>query len=290
MEMAEQTGLSGSNHHHRRTSRTGISPTDETSHRRVLGLASTPPWLTGTVAPSLSPVRPSALPSVCSAARRSARASVAHILGELVPLSASRRRVTPRLTRVRLVAGANAVARAGKAVAAGLWPAIEELDFSHCRANASQFADLARGMSDGLVPRLRALNWDDQSCIRKRAVDDVLLEALARGRCPLVERLSFTGNHFCPEYRIDRLFDALRACPLLRELRMDCSRTPQSELRALTRALVAGHCPRLELLFVRATAPHCPADDVCLKALRSAAASRSPPVKLESSIKTRLED
>ncbi|CAM9521291.1 unnamed protein product [Hapterophycus canaliculatus] len=215
---------------------------------------------------------------------------LAHILGELVPRSAKRRRVAPRLAKVHLVAGATGVAKAGKAVAAGLWPALEVLTFSHCRANAGHFKDLASGLSARLAPRLRVLYWGDQSSIRKNPIDDVVLTALSRGGCPLIEHLSFTGNHFCPEKRIECLLGALRACPLLRTLRMDCSRTPHLELRDLARALEAGHAPNLELLFVRATTRYYRGSDVQLKALRRAAASRKPPVELESEIKTRLKD
>ncbi|CAB1110526.1 unnamed protein product [Ectocarpus sp. CCAP 1310/34] len=211
------------------------------------------------------------------------------ILGELVPLSAKRHRVAPRLARVHLVDGATGVAKAGRAVATGLWPALEVLTFSHCRANAGHFRDLARGLRSGLAPRLRVLGWDDQSSIRDVAVDDVILNALSWGQCPLVEHLSFTGNRFCPEHRITYLEEMLWVCPRLRELRMDCSRTPHHELRVLAGALAGGHVPRLERLLVRATAPYYRDSDVELRALKRVAASRSPPVELELQIKTRLK-
>ncbi|CBJ33926.1 hypothetical protein Esi_0711_0001 [Ectocarpus siliculosus] len=217
------------------------------------------------------------------------RARVGAILGELVPLSAKRHRVAPRLARVHLVDGATGVAKAGRAVAAGLWPALEVLTFSHCRANAGHFRDLARGLRSGLAPRLRVLGWDDQSSVRDVAVDDVILGALSWGQCPLVERLSFTGNRFCPEHRIRYLEEMLWVCPRLRELRMDCSRTPHHQLRVLAGALAGGHVPRLERLLVRATARYYRDSDVELLALKRAAASRSPPVELELQIKTRLK-
>ncbi|CAM9109349.1 unnamed protein product [Ectocarpus sp. 13 AM-2016] len=214
---------------------------------------------------------------------------VGAILRELVPLSAKRHRVAPRLARVHLADGATGVAKAGRAVAAGLWPALEVLTFSHCRANAGHFRDLARGLRSGLAPRLRVLGWDDQSSVRDVAVDDVILGALSWGQCPLVERLSFTGNRFCPEHRIRYLEEMLWVCPRLRELRMDCSRTPHHQLRVLAGALAAGHVPRLERLLVRATARYYRGSDVELLALKRAAASRSPPVELELQIKTRLK-
>ncbi|CAM9512174.1 unnamed protein product [Ectocarpus fasciculatus] len=218
------------------------------------------------------------------------RARVGAILGELVPISAKRHRVAPRLSRVHLVDGATGVAKAGKAVAAGLWPALEVLTFSHCRANAGHFRDLARGLRSGLAPKLRGLGWNDQSSVRDVAVDDVILGALSWGRCPLVERLSFTGNRFCPEHSIRYLEEALWVCPRLRELRMDCSREPHHQLRVLAGALAGGHVPRLERLLVRATAPYYRDSDVELLALKRAAASRSPPVELELQIKTRLKE
>ncbi|CAM9207846.1 unnamed protein product, partial [Ectocarpus fasciculatus] len=214
---------------------------------------------------------------------------VGAILGGLVPLSAKRHRVAPRLVRVHLEDGATGVAKAGKAVAAGLWPALEVLTFSHCRANAGHFRDLARGLRSGLAPRLRELGWDDQSKIRDVAIDDVILGALSWGQCPLVQRLSFTGNRLCPEHSIGYLEEALWVCPRLRELRMDCSRKPHHQLRVLAGALVGGHVPRLERLLVRATAPYYRDSDVELLALKRAAASRSPPVELELQIKTRLK-
>ncbi|CAM9917348.1 unnamed protein product [Ectocarpus sp. 12 AP-2014] len=217
------------------------------------------------------------------------RSRVGAILGGLVPLSAKRHRVAPRLARVHLADGATGVAKAGRAVAAGLWPALEVLTFSHCRANAGHFRDLARGLRSGLAPRLRVLGWDDQSSVRDVAVDDVILGALSWGQCPLVERLSFTGNHFCPENRIRYLEEMLWVCTRLRELRMDCSCTPHHQLRVLAGALAAGHVPRLERLLVGATARYYRGSDVELLALKRAAASRSPPVELELQIKTRLK-
>eukprot|EP00752_Nemacystus_decipiens_P010780 g9589.t1 len=220
--------------------------------------------------------------------RQDGRARVAPIIGELVPLSAKRHRVAPQLKRVELMAGATGVAKAGKAVAAGLWPALEVLSFTHCRANAGHFEDLADGVFAGRVPNLRSLEWDDQSCIRKKPLDDVILAGLAGGACPRLNYLSFKDNRFCPEYSISYLEDALRACPNLRVLAMDCSRKPCMQLRDLARALRKGWVPKLEFLYVRATAPFYRGSDVELKALREAAASREPPVMLVSEIKTRL--
>lgn len=220
--------------------------------------------------------------------RQDGRARVAPIIGALVPLSAKWHRVAPQLRRVELIAGATGVAKAGKAVAAGLWPALEVLSFTHCRANAGHFEDLADGIFAGRAPNLRALEWDDQSCIRKKSVDDQILSALAGGACPRLESLSFKDNHFCPEHSILYLKDALGGCPNLRVLAMDCSRRPCMQLRDLARALRKGLVPKLDFLYVRATAPYYRGSDVELKALREAVAAREPPVMLVSEIKTRL--
>ncbi len=216
--------------------------------------------------------------------RKNGRARVAPIIGEL----AVNHRVAPHLCCVELVAGATGVAKAGKAVAAGLWPKLKVLMFPHCRANRGHFEELAHGLALGRAPKLRVLIWDDQSCIRKRPIDELLLSALVWRRCPRIERLSFTNNHFCPEHMILYLKEVLRACPSLRILEMDCSRRPCVQLHDLARALRKGHAPNLEYLFVRATAPYYRGSDVGLKALREAAASREPPVTLVSEIKTRL--
>ena len=138
----------------------------------------------------------------------------------------------------------------------------------------------------GIVPVQETVNRRQVTIIRP--VDDVILSALAWGRCPRIESLSFTGNHFCPEHMILYLEDALKACPSLLMLDMDCSRRPCVQLHDLTCVLRKGHLPNLEYLFVRATASYYRGSDVELKALREAAASREPPVMLESEIKSRL--
>lgn len=205
---------------------------------------------------------------------------VAAIIGELVPVSIKRHRVAPKLTRVELHHGANGIAKAGKAIVAGLWPALEELIVPHCHANLDHMQQLIFGLSLGYAPNLRSLNWDDQSC-GKGGMDDAVLSAIRAGKCPHMERLSFTDNFFCSEYRLGQLRGALQACSRLRELRMDCSRTPGDQLRDLTAALLAGDVPRLTSLYVRKPrsfhgleSPH--SEDV--DALRQAAMSRVPAV------------
>lgn len=213
---------------------------------------------------------------------------VNNILDELVPRSAKRYRIVPNLNRVVLHGQATCIARAGRAIAAGLWPALEKFIVPHCSANASYFSNLAHGIRSGCVPNLRLLRWDHQTTNRKRSLDSLLLSALAAGKCPRIERLSFTENDFCPEYRIDSLRDALRACPNLRVLRMDCSRDPGNELRAVTAALEAGEVPRLTYLFMRSTKAYHPSNRTKegVRALKQAAAARVPPVRVETEIKT----
>ncbi|CAN0013357.1 unnamed protein product, partial [Sphacelaria rigidula] len=213
---------------------------------------------------------------------------VSAVLGALVPLSRKQYREAPNLTRVELVGGPSGVAKAGRAIAAGLWPALEELIVARCGANPDQFKQIARGISSGRVPKLRVLNWDRQTYHRRRPLDDVLLLALSAGRCPLIESLSFTGNHFCPEFSILYIWHALRACPRLMELRMDCSRTPRRELNVLTEALRAGEAPRLASLFVRSTKTYHASDKTkpAVRALLKAAADRNPPIQVEVKVKT----
>lgn len=216
--------------------------------------------------------------------------NVAAVLGELVPLSAKRHRVAPLLTRVTLADGSNAVAKAGKAIAAGLWPSLQELFLSHCHANAGHFKNLAVGLSSGRAPMLRVLNWDGQTNHRETPLDVVILSALAAGKCPHIQCLSFTNNKVCPEYRIDCLRDALRACPNLRELRMDCSRSPRRDAQVLTRALKAGETPRLASLFIRSTTSFGEIGKKIpneLPVLKREAAARVPPVHFVSQLQIR---
>lgn len=215
--------------------------------------------------------------------------NVAAILGVLVPLSAKRHRVAPVLTRVRVRDGSNAVAKVGKAIAAGLWPELQQLFLPHCHANAGHFRNLAVGLRSGRAPELRVLNWDGQTYHREKPLDVVILSALAAGKCPRIKSLSFTENKFCPEYRIDSLGDALRACRNLRELSMDCSRSPCREVEVLTRALQAGYAPRLEILFIRSSKPFREIGTNMrghLQALRTVAASRAPRIHVVAQIKT----
>ena len=58
------------------------------------------------------------------------RNRVAPIIGEL-----AQKCVAPKLTRVELRYGSTGVQKAGKAIAAGLWPELEELLLPHCHSN-----------------------------------------------------------------------------------------------------------------------------------------------------------
>ncbi|CAM9392261.1 unnamed protein product, partial [Pylaiella littoralis] len=179
------------------------------------------------------------------------------VLDALIPRSSKRFIVALNLTSVKLEGQATLVHKAGKATAAGLWPALDELNVSNCRANTGHFENIAGAIRSGRAPNLRVLNWNAQSSIRERResrrVDAIILSALASGQCPFIERLSFTDNRFCPEHDIDMLGDALRACSTLRVLEMYCSRSQGHELETLTSVFEAGHVPRLARIFARAT-------------------------------------
>lgn len=133
-------------------------------------------------------------------------------------------------------------------MAAGLWPALEELKLS---ANTSQFDNLARAIRSGRAPSLRVLVVDGQSRTRRTGLCDVIFSALAAGQCLLIELLSFTDNKFCPEHRIDMLGDALKTCSNLRVLKVDCSQSPEREMSTLRKALEAGYLPRLTRIYAR---------------------------------------
>lgn len=210
------------------------------------------------------------------------------VLDALIPRSSKRFVVAPNLTCVKLRGQATLVHKAGKAIDAGLWPALEELNLSECRANVGHFKNLVRAIWSGRALNLRLLNWNGQSENRDKRLDDVVLSALASGQCPLIEHLSFTGNRFCPEHAIDMLGYALRACSNLRVLKMDCSRAPGRELRTLTRVLEAGHVQHLAWIFARATKPYDARDGMRegVKALRRAAEQRANPVEVHTEIKT----
>ena len=150
----------------------------------------------------------------------------APIIGELVPLSKNKQRVAPKLTRVELQYGTTGVAKAGKAIAAGLWPALEELLLPNCRMDAQHFKELGHGIRDGRVPKLRVLNWDSQIFETRRVLVKgccSILNALSAGKCPAIEHLSLI-NTCCHQYchGLD-VEGAFMACPNLRELRMHCS-------------------------------------------------------------------
>lgn len=209
---------------------------------------------------------------------------VAAILGRLTII------VAPNLTRVVIQGAGSAVKVAGQAIASGLWPALEVLEMRHCRGKASHFQELAHGLKTGRAPNLRVLNWDDQASNRTIPLDNLILSALAAGKCPRIERLSFTDNYRCPEARIDQLKCALRACPGLMELRMDCSSKARNEFRDLKALLEAGYIPHLTMLFVRSS--HKPKTEngtlESAKALMQAGESRNPPVHVSVEIYRRV--
>jgi len=200
---------------------------------------------------------------------------VAAIIGVLVPTSSKRHRVAPRLTTVELRHGANGVVKAGKAIAAGLWPALKELVVPIHHGNTGHFSGLTDALRLGCAPNLRVLDFGYQS--RSRAdLSNSVLWALSAGKCPHLEKLNFVGDSsYFDVHGMDALGGALQACSSLRELRMDGTRFPEKQLRDLLSALQAGHLPRLMSLSVRT--PGGP-DKVAVDALTKAAAARVPPI------------
>ncbi|CAN0044462.1 unnamed protein product [Scytosiphon promiscuus] len=222
------------------------------------------------------------IPTLCSISVSGGRgkdsAKVAAIIGALVPVSVKRHRVAPRLTRVHLRHGANGVVKAGKAIAAGLWPALEELQVPGCHGKIEHFLALSKALRSGQAPKLRVLNWDRQSLGAER-VDNEVLGALSAGKCPRIERLSFTEKYYLRELKLDSLGDALLACPNLLELRMDLPRAASQALGALTAVLQAEGVPRLASVAIRVrTFDGLEAE---IGALKIAAASRVPPIRVK---------
>lgn len=210
---------------------------------------------------------------------------VAAIIGVLVPTCAKHRRVAPRLVRVQIHHGAHGVVKAGKAIGAGLWPALEELIVPKCHGNTGHFSDLSSALRLGFAPNLRVLTWDDQSCINQ-TVDESVLWGLCSGKCPHMEKLSFMSpwsSHSLA--RTDSLKGALQACPNLRELRMDCTMSPGRKLGDLTASLQAGDLPCLTSLLVQTSTYRSGVGSKQYKEevdeLMQTATSRSPPIDLE---------
>ena len=144
---------------------------------------------------------------------------VASILSDLVSLAANRNRVAPNLVRVELNHGATAFSAAGKAIEAGLWPALEELIVPNCHAKLGHARKLVSALSSGRAANLRVLVWDEQASTQHEHLDNAILSALSAGRCPRIERLSFAN----PKIRINvsyTLLNMIIACPGLRELRL----------------------------------------------------------------------
>ena len=209
---------------------------------------------------------------------------VAAIIGALVPNSSKRHRVAPKLTRVELRHAANGVVKAGNAIGAGLWPALEELIVPNCHGNKGHFFGLSKALTEGSAPNLRVLNWGNQSCIEE-GVDDSVLRALSAGKCPRVERISFTDSFYGSRSTLETLVGMLQACSTLRVLRMDCTDSPGKQLRDLTAALRDGLVPHLRFLSVRTQSYHTSADGSSfaedMKALKTAGSLRSSLLCLE---------
>lgn len=210
-------------------------------------------------------------------------ARVAAILCELVPSSSKNYRKAPRLTHVELHHSAAAFSKAGKAIAAGLWPALEELLLPNCHANLTHIGKLVSGLGCGRAPNLRLLDWDEQASNHHKRLDDAILSALSKGECPHLEFLSFANaKAINPSISDDsqHLKGALRACPLLKELRMTVTRRSTEDLTRLTEALEAGDVPCLAYLEVSCLRRHSTALSAPeMLAIKRAATARIPAVR-----------
>ncbi|CAM9827065.1 unnamed protein product, partial [Ectocarpus fasciculatus] len=115
----------------------------------------------------------------------------------------------------------------------------------------SAVASLVHGLRKGNAPFLRVLDWGGQSRTTA-SINNCLLYALSAGpKRPRIEVLNFSNNSTFFDEKLPNLRGALRACPGLRELRMDSTQTPYDQLGDLTLALEAGDVPRLRSLYVR---------------------------------------
>lgn len=204
---------------------------------------------------------------------------VAAIVGVLVPVAVKRHRLVPKLTLVELWHGANGVVKAGKAIAAGLWPALEELVMPSHHGNIGHFSGQVDALRRGCAPNLRVLDLKYQLMPNKKLSNSILW-ALSAGKCPHMEHLNFGSNsyHFDERPSLDALRGALQACSNLRELRMDCTGIPDEQLCDVLAALQAGKMPLLTFLLSIRTPKR--ANKVTVDALKKVTASRIPRIAL----------
>lgn len=99
---------------------------------------------------------------------------------------------------------------------------------------------VAIALNAGHAPNLRALDWGNQAV--GSALADSMLLPLANGKCPYLESLSFTDNFVLYDRTMSNLIGALRACPKLQSLRMDCSMTPDNQVCVLGVWVVHSRC------------------------------------------------
>ena len=118
-------------------------------------------------------------------------------------------------------------------------PALEELTFRSCGTLESDIEPLAAALRKGHARELRVLSCCNQHG-NLGAITEVLLEAMARGAHsrPGVQVLSFAGNASFVTTPLVHLKEALRACPRLRTVCLDCSLMPAPELRGLATSII----------------------------------------------------
>lgn len=118
----------------------------------------------------------------------------------------------------------------GWAAADNLFPVLKDLDVARCHAYHVRMGGLIHAITTGRLVILRALTWDGLAGGEK-FVSNLMLEAFSRGRCPETEFLNFIDNTGFDQEELSNLSSSgLKACPKLREIRMDTTMKPHEQL------------------------------------------------------------
>ncbi|CAN0192792.1 unnamed protein product, partial [Ectocarpus fasciculatus] len=130
-------------------------------------------------------------------------------------------RMARAISHVEVAESQKALLAASRALKSNIWPGLEELVLRNNRAKDSAVASLVHGLRKGNAPFLRVLDWGGQSRTTA-SINNCLLYALSAGpKRPRIEVLNFSNNSTFFDEKLPNLRGALRACPGLRELRMD---------------------------------------------------------------------
>lgn len=241
------------------------------------------------------------IPTVRSVAVKTvSKEDASGIIGALIPREPSRWRVVPNLVSLLLsdlvgdfgggdeMAGAHPVRTIGQGIELfNQLPALQELVLLNCQTPEADVEPLAAALKKGNAPQLRVFNCGNnqqRGNNPESSTTDLLLRALASGARPRhrLQVLSFADNWSFVDAPLTCFRAALNACPGLRKLNLDSSKTPISEVLDLADAVSAGDLPQLE--YVCLTVPVVDPKDEPWKAieiLTRAAASKVPPVLLE---------